>query len=286
MWPSVTSMIVPGWVCVFLAAVSAHSGEVLYKKVGDDVVLKPFPTSEPITGILWKRDGNLAAHWNVPDTEVDVYGLFKVRCSVNISSGELTITELMKDDSGSYEVEINNKEAGSTNLIVLFPVPKPSVMKGCETGGAGCALLCSGNTTGAEPVNYKWNFGATERETSVSREDSSSFKDFSCEMQNPVSQESSDPVFNPLFEEPTSVETSGNVNISTGVTVFVCLLSAVLLTVFIHRWKAGMWFFQKASMPWEADFWRKDTTPRDAAESNGTTSHQAREQTNEETPMA
>ncbi|XP_041637830.1 carcinoembryonic antigen-related cell adhesion molecule 1-like isoform X2 [Cheilinus undulatus] len=283
MWPSVTSMIVPGWVFVLLAAVSADSGDVLYKKVGDDVILKPIPTSEPIVNIVWKRDGNLAAHWDAPDTEADVY----VRGSLNISSGELTITELTKDDKGSYKAEINNMKAGSTNLIVLFPVPKPSVMKGCETGGAGCALLCSGNTTGAEPVNYKWNFGATERETSVSREGSSSFKDFSCEMQNPVSQESSDPVFNPFFKDSgESGETSGNVNISTGVTVFICLLSAVLLTVLIHRWKAGMWFFQKASMPWEADFWRKDTTPRDAAESNGTTSHQAREKTDEDTPMA
>ena len=31
----------------------------------------------------------------------------------------------------------------------------------------------------------------------------------------------------------------GKVNISSGLTVFICLLVAVLLLVTVHRWKAG-----------------------------------------------
>lgn len=108
-------------------------------------------------------------------------------------------------------------------------------------------------------------------------------KDFICELANPVSQEMSDPAFNPFYK---GAETTDGVKISTGVTVFICLLSAVLVLVFIHRWKAGAWFFQKESLPYEADFWRKqDRQPRDTVESNGTTSHQEPEHTDEDSPM-
>lgn len=282
-------MMVPGWVCVFLAAaVAADPARDLYTKLGDDVVLEPLPTSsEPITNIAWKRSGNLAALWTGADTAATVF----VQGSLNVSSGQLTITSVTTEQSGLYEAEINNENAGSINLIVLAPVPKPSVIKACDTGGAGCYLICEANTTGAEPATFQWNFGVSVKETHIERESSSNISDFSCEVTNPVSKEKSDPVFNPFFgatgggKSVEPEEPAGSMNIPAGLTVFICLLSAVLLTVFIHRWSAGMWFFQKASMPWEADFWRKETSAREAAESNGTTSHQGRRQTDEETPM-
>lgn len=296
MWRTVTPMMVPGWVCVFLAAaVAADSAQDLYTKLGDDVVLEPepLPTSEPITNIAWRRSGNLAALWIGEGTDASIF----VRGSLNISDGKLTITSVTTEEAGLYEAEINNRKAGSINLIALAPVPKPSVTKACETGGAGCYLICEANTTGAEPATFQWNFGVSVKETHIERESSSNISDFSCEVTNPVSQEKSDPVFNPFFGatgggkyvEPAEPggpgEPAGSMNIPAGLTVFICLLSAVLLTVLIHRWRAGMWFFQKASMPWEADFWSKETSAREAAESNGTTPHQDRRQTDEETPL-
>ncbi|XP_060888954.1 SLAM family member 7-like [Labrus mixtus] len=277
MGPSVMAMFLAGWVCVSLAAETEDSGVELYKKVGDDVILMPSPTSGPITSIEWKYNKNLAAFWIGVGEEFDLF----VPGHLNLSTGALTITGLTRNDTGSYSAEISGKKAGVTQLIVLSPVPKPTVEKECDLGGNTCDLTCDGNTAGAEPVTYKWNFGHTEKGTQVKKNDTDRFSEFICEVQNPVSQESSQPVPNPMLTLPDP-EAGGNLNIQKGVIVFVCLLSVVVLLLAVHRKKAGMWFFQKESLPWEADFWRKQESPPSApAESNGTTS----QRTDEETPM-
>ncbi|CAJ1086976.1 carcinoembryonic antigen-related cell adhesion molecule 1-like isoform X2 [Xyrichtys novacula] len=286
MWPSVTSVILAGLVWAWSAAVSADPGLPLYAKFGDEVVLKPDSSSGPITKIIWKHRGNMAALFE--GGAVDFYRQFEERGNLSVDTGELKIWGLKAGDEGLYSVEINGNSAGSTNLTILYPVPKPTVIKACDTGGAGCFFICDGNTTGAQPFTYKWNSGGTEKTKHITKDDHVHVSDFSCELENPVSREISEPVFNPFFSPVTkSTETAGGqdispggLKISTGVTVFICLLTAVLLVVFIHRWKAGMWFYQK-------DFWRKqERPPRDAAESNGTTSRQEKGQTDEETPMA
>ncbi|XP_020509928.1 junctional adhesion molecule A [Labrus bergylta] len=279
MGPSVMSMFVAGWVCVSLAAESEDPGAPLYMKVGDDVILKPSPTSGPITRIEWKYNKNLAAFWIGIGEEFDIF----VPGHLNLSTGALTITGLRRNDTGSYSAEISGKKAGVTQLIVLSPVPKPTVEKECDLGGNTCDLTCDGNTAGAEPVIYKWNFGHTEKRTQVKKNDTDRFSEFICEVQNPVSNESSQPVQNPMLKLPDpEAGWMENLNIQKGVIVFVCLLFVVLLLLVAHRMKAGMWFFQKESLPWEADFWRKqESPPRAAAEYNGTTS----QMTDEETPM-
>ncbi|XP_044044534.1 uncharacterized protein LOC122872403 isoform X2 [Siniperca chuatsi] len=253
MSPPVTSMML---VCCLLAAVSADSEIILYKRVGDEVVLKP------------------------------------ERGSLNTSSGEMTITGLTQDDSGVYTPEINNKKASPTHLIVIFPVPVPTVIKSCDDEKTSCTLTCYGETTeNTGTVTYRWKLGDkvltnSSKEQHITKENSSNINEFSCELENPVSQESSQPLPNPFTTIPEIPARVGNRKISTGVTVFISLLAALLVLVFIHRCKAGMWFFQKASMPWEADFWRKNERPRrDVAESNGTTAHWEKGQTDEETPM-
>lgn len=280
MGPPVAS--IAGWLCVFLAVVSADSVTTLYKKVGDEVVLEPGTTSVTITSILWKDGPNIAVHWD--GTETDRYRQFEERGSLNTSSGAMTITGLTRNDSGLYTPEINSVVQSPILLIVISPVPKPTVSESCDDEKTSCTLTCDGDTTDAGPVTYRWKSGdsvtALSQEQHITKDDSSSISEFVCELENPVSQESSQPVHNPLI---TAAE--GKLNISTGVTVFICLLIAVVLLVVVHRCKAGMWFFQKASMPWEVDFWRKqERPPRDAAESNGTTA-QEMGQTDEETPM-
>uniref|UniRef100_A0A8D3ECU8 Ig-like domain-containing protein n=1 Tax=Scophthalmus maximus TaxID=52904 RepID=A0A8D3ECU8_SCOMX len=210
---------------------------------------------------------------------------FKERGSLNTSSGEMTIRGLIRNDSALYTPEINSKEATPTLLTVISSVPVPTVTTSCDEK-AGCTLTCEGNTTGAEPVAYKWKSDDTElkptsKDHHVKKENSPGIKEFSCELVNPVSRESSRPIPNPFIADMPR-----NLNINTGLAVFLCLLVAVLLLVFIHRGTSGVWFFQKESMPWEADFWTKQERPaRDAAESNATRDHQENGQENGETQM-
>lgn len=297
MWPSVTSMIImAGWVCVFPAAESA---DPVYKKVGDEIVLKPDSAYVSSTGITWKHGSNIAMEWD-GDT-IEAYRQFKARGSLNISTGEMTIRGLTPDDGGSYTAEINdNLNPSQTQIIVIFPVPTPTVLKTCDAEVTSCTLTCDGNTTGAQPVTYNWKLKdktltEASKEHIIKKESSSGINEFSCELENPVSRESSQPIPNPFTtsapDDPVDTE-AGNLKISTGLTVFITLLAAVLLMGLIHRWKAGMWFYEKESMPWEADFWKKHERPRveaaegvEAAESNGTTAHQEKEHVDEETPM-
>ncbi|KAM9334389.1 uncharacterized protein ABDE67_022115 [Symphorus nematophorus] len=289
MCPSVSMMSVVGGLCVLLAAVSVGGENKLYKKVGDEVVLQPGITSAPTSSIVWKQGSDIAMDW-YQATGAEGFRQFKVRGRLNNKTGEMTITGLTRADSGLYKAEINDGSGPVTHLFVISPVPTPTaVLKTCDNPVTKCFLSCDGNTTDTEPFTYKWKADDTVLPDSSKEihimENGSSIKEFSCELENPVSRESSQPIPSPFMPEPDIPSPVEGLKISTGLTVFISLLTAVVLLVLIHKLKSGKWFFQKESMPWEADFWRKDERqPRDAAESNGA-ARQEKEQTDEETPM-
>ncbi|XP_053170712.1 uncharacterized protein LOC128354513 [Scomber japonicus] len=297
------TMILCVCLCVLLGLlrdVSAASGSI-YKKVGDEVVLKP-DVSGPITSITWKHGADLAMQWDGPGTDIDAYRTFKVQGKLNVSTGEMTITNLTLQDTGVYTPDINNKAESSIKLVVIFPVPTPTVSESCNEDKTTCTLTCDGNTTGTGDVTYKWKMDDSLSQTSkihtITKENSSNITTFSCVLLNEISEEISKPIKNPLSLGPGPTPSPGpgpgpntdmpaeGLKINTGLTVFISLLTTVVLLGLIHRWKAGMWFFQKASMPWEADFWRKDNEQRDPVESNGTTARPEKRQIDdEETPM-
>uniref|UniRef100_A0A665W731 Ig-like domain-containing protein n=1 Tax=Echeneis naucrates TaxID=173247 RepID=A0A665W731_ECHNA len=199
------------------------------------------------------------------------YRHFRVHCSLNIASGEVTIKNLIRNHSGVYIPQINGVKGKPVELKIISPVPVPTLSASCDADT--CVLKCDGNTAGVEMVTYKWKSDDAElpissKEYTIEKESSRSISAFSCELKNPVSQETSEPVANPFH-------TSGGLKINSGLTVFITLLAVLLLLVLIHRWKAGSWFYEKDALPWEADFWRKHSTPRrDAAEANGIKAHQ------------
>uniref|UniRef100_A0A3Q1FYE3 Uncharacterized LOC110968916 n=1 Tax=Acanthochromis polyacanthus TaxID=80966 RepID=A0A3Q1FYE3_9TELE len=289
MWPA---MSWPGWLCVLSAAFSA--GSVLaetpvYGKVGGEVDLKPDAHSFPntIKNVLWKAGSDMAMEWD--GTEISGYRHFRERCHLNTSTGVMTITRLTVNDSGVYTPEINGAVGTPIQLFVIPAVPVPTVLKACDEELTKCTLTCDEQTTQAEKITYRWKSDDTvvmdsdKKEYVIVKENSSDIKKFSCVLENQVSHESSQPISNPFITDTPPVE---QLKISTGLTVFISLLTAVLLLGIFHRLKAGMWFFEKASMPWEADFWRKQERPAgDAAVSNGTTARGEKEQSDEETAM-
>ncbi|XP_061571424.1 CD48 antigen-like [Cololabis saira] len=281
--------------CVFIvlvAAVSAQTEKTVYGEEGTDVTLEPEAGSvtAPITNIGWKDDGNYAMSWE--GQEIDLYRHFKERGDLNTSTGAMTIRKLIRNDSGLYMPEINDKKGSPIRLIVISAVPEPSVLKRCNEETDTCELICDGNTTGAAPVSYTWRSDdqvvpGSSNKNYVIKEDSSGVKSFTCELSNPVSKKISQ-AFHPSSPPPS--EGGGKqLNISMAVTVFIIMLVLVLLVASFHRWKTGMWFFDKASMPWEADFWRRNERPpqpaSNTAESNGSAANQQSEEPSEETAM-
>ncbi|XP_077430014.1 uncharacterized protein LOC144056807 [Vanacampus margaritifer] len=268
---------------VILAA--CCTGTTFYRKVGDEVILRPDagPNTGPLTSILWKHGDDIAIQWDADG--VEAYRQFQHRAKLDNVSGELTITGLTKGDSGAYTPEINFVSSTPTHLAVILSVPEPTVLISCDAERTTCTLTCSSNTTGAEPVTYTWMLGPSVENISsmerVIQKDTSSADEFKCELENPVSKKSSLSTRNPFL---TSGE--GGLKVNTGLTLLICLLTALVVLVLIHKCRTGVWFFQKGSMPWDADFWKKqERQRRDANESNGTTTHQEKAQAEEEMPM-
>ncbi|KAG8004553.1 hypothetical protein GBF38_008840, partial [Nibea albiflora] len=154
------AVAVAGWVFVLLVA-AADSEVVLNSKEGDKVVLQPnIPVTSTDKEILWKHNNDLAMESDVSGTTG--YRQFKA------------------------------------------PVPKPTILKTCDVAGYSCVLTCDGNTTDAEPVTYEWKSGDRvltdkTKEKVLTMENSSDMDEFSCELVNPVSRESSQAITNPLI---------------------------------------------------------------------------------------
>lgn len=247
-------------VLVFLATLLTVKSEptVIFQKIGNEVVLKP-PTSSasPITRVLWKQNGDLAVEW---DGQTEEFTHFKGRSNLNITTGELTIKNLIEELSGDYVVEINGNRLGGPTLKVLAPVPKPSIAASCNEEKTRCTLTCEGNVTAMDPEpTYIWKFNATELKTPNNNFEitpETTAYEFICELENPVSRESSELITDPFYQVSESTGVSG-LKINTGLVVFASLLAIVVGVTLVHRVKSGMWFYQKDSMPWESDFWRK-----------------------------
>lgn len=282
----VTPIVLAGWLVCLLLSTAETQDSAIFKKVGDDIVLRPSSKPDVIKTILWRDGLNIAMEWD--GENIESYRHFKVRGSLDNSSGALTIKNLTQEDSGLYTPHINHNPGKAIYLRVISPVLKPDISVSCDERKTNCTLSCDGDTTGAEPVSYTWTFDSKQKGSSkelhLTQENSENIRELICEVQNPVSQESSKPIPNP-FTGSRSPEPESNLKISSGLTVFICLLAVVLLMVTVHKVKSGKWFFQKESMPWEADFWRKTERQQpDAVDSNGTT-YEERGAADEEMPM-
>ncbi|XP_035983706.1 lymphocyte function-associated antigen 3 isoform X2 [Fundulus heteroclitus] len=257
------------WLVVLLVAWAA-ADETIYAKLGVEVTLKPKPGSvtDATKSITWKVGSDLAMV--LDDGFLTSYRHFKARGHLNNRTGEMTITNLTYEDSQVYTTEIDGAVINHTiSLHVISPVPVPTITSSCSLDASTCTLTCEGNTTRAGPVTYTWMFDSVvvphDTATYIIKEHSSDVKEFKCKMKNPLGEETSK-TFN-IFEH--AVESGPK--ISTGVTVFVILLVAVVVLVIVHRLKAGEFFFNKSSFPWQGDFWR-NTRGQIPVDSNGSTS--------------
>uniref|UniRef100_A0A4W5QW27 Ig-like domain-containing protein n=1 Tax=Hucho hucho TaxID=62062 RepID=A0A4W5QW27_9TELE len=181
--------------CICLAQ-KLVSGEDV--KVGGELVLKPDKSTVtgPITSILWKHGKNKVAEWDKDFGDLDIYGAFKGRTTLNQTTGELRISGLKKTDSGVYYVEFNSKLLDKTyKLSFIKAVPKPTITSSCNANKTSCTLTCEGNTTDAEPVTYSWKVGegawqVRGKQLTVSKNyTGKSTNKYTCKMNNTVSGE-------------------------------------------------------------------------------------------------
>ncbi|XP_038854202.1 uncharacterized protein LOC120051418 isoform X1 [Salvelinus namaycush] len=227
----------------FRLAQKVVSGEDLYQ-VGGELVLTPDKSTvpDPITSILWKHGRNKVAEWD-KGFGLDIYGTFKERTTLDQTTGELTISGLMKTDSGVYSVEFNSKLLDKTyTLSVIKAVPKPTITSSCNANKTSCTLTCEGDTTDAEPVTYSWKVGegaweVVGKQLIVSKSDtgkSTNGYKYICKLKNYVRGEGevSEPIGQVFGSEPSEID-GGVVG---GVVITIVALVAIVITVWLV-WK-------------------------------------------------
>ncbi|XP_047432807.1 uncharacterized protein LOC125000990 isoform X6 [Mugil cephalus] len=196
---------------------------IIYKTVGDEVVLSPGSKVDDITSLTWKYG---------PDTVVDLfqgkskfYHTFKGHYKLDTTTGELTIFNLTLEDSGIYIAEINDKVLDPTELKVFSPVPKPTVSMSCDDEKTHCVLTCEGNTTDVGPVTYTWwsdnKIIHETKELIITKEEKE--PSFTCEVNNSVSSKRSEEFINPFITNKKQNSSS-----STLILIFLGVVVAVV----------------------------------------------------------
>ncbi|XP_041727516.2 uncharacterized protein LOC121558088 [Coregonus clupeaformis] len=244
--PKLTLIRLCFWLCLARTVVS---GDDLYHKVGGELVLTPDKSTVtyPITSILWKHGKNKVAEWDKDFGGLEIYGAFKERTSLNLTTG---ISGLTKTDSGVYSVEFNGTLQDKTyKLSVIKAVPKPTISSFCNANKTSCTLTCEGNTTDAEPVTYNWKVGegaweVLDKQITVSKSNtgnSNSGSKYFCKMKNSAGEgEASEPVgqvFGPVAVPKPTITSSCNSN-KTSCTL-TCAGDTTDAEPVTYSWKVG-----------------------------------------------
>ncbi|XP_037637714.1 SLAM family member 9-like [Sebastes umbrosus] len=221
--------------CVLLlvlnVAVTEDTVTTVYFTDGGDLTLKVRPPlPDHINYIMWIFNDNLLAEW-VEDKSY--YLRLKGRANLTTETGQLIINKMSKKDEGVYSVEINGRvQSERYQAKLIKKVQKPKVVERTLSCGAlsdSCKFSCDSNTTEAEPVSYSWKKGDGEWEVSgkditITREEFTVWSTFTCRIENPVSQEESDPKPNPVYI--SSIIRSIVIDVLLVFLLFWCLFEA------------------------------------------------------------
>ncbi|XP_037614178.1 SLAM family member 9 [Sebastes umbrosus] len=137
-----------------LTEVSGYPGDTIILHSGADPSWK-------LSSIEWSIFSNntwIATHRN-SKTIIERVDRYKGRLELNISSGDLTIKNLAKEDSMEYTVHFTNTKrqnsGNKTKLTVRQRLQKPTLNKTYKSEEGGCRLwlLCSSTDNG---VDVSW----------------------------------------------------------------------------------------------------------------------------------
>ncbi|XP_034465650.1 SLAM family member 5-like [Hippoglossus hippoglossus] len=203
----------PVTVLLLAALTSSALGQSkpFYFEDGKQLVLTPPEHGSVISSVVWTHNSNLVVEWVNKDLEF--FGSFKGRTSLDESTAQLTVSAARQSDGGEYRVEINNVQQSQVyTAIVIKKVPKPSVVvvpTSCSTNSSRCTLTCQGDPAGTEPLTYSWRkdsgwWGPEQQSMDhliINDVKTKRVEEISCRMKNPVSEEESDPLKNPMYRK-------------------------------------------------------------------------------------
>ncbi|XP_060922288.1 CD48 antigen [Limanda limanda] len=145
---------------LFLQAVGALPPDEVIGYLGETVTLPSgADPSRNLTTIEWSIFSNTTwiATRRGKVTKIERIPRFKGRLSLNITSGDLTIRNLRKEDEMKYTVNLDPKqEAKGIRLIIKQHLQKPTIetlFRSAKEGGCWLGLRCSSQD---EDVDFSW----------------------------------------------------------------------------------------------------------------------------------
>ncbi|XP_053189355.1 uncharacterized protein LOC128373122 [Scomber japonicus] len=215
-------------VLLLSAVLSSVLTEEKFVRDGGKLELRP-NFSGDINTVTWKLSSDMVAEWLKSINDLTYYDVFKGRTTLNKETGILEITNMSSADSGVYSVEINNMVLPERyNVKVIKEVPQPVVeLKPlvCTSAYKQCTLHCEGNIEGAEPVIYSWKMGDREwrngkKNRTITKDETTRDKTFSCQMKNPISDKQSEPIENIFYKSGVAGSVSVNLLVVILAVVF------------------------------------------------------------------
>ncbi|XP_077061580.1 CD48 antigen-like isoform X2 [Siphateles boraxobius] len=196
----------------------AVSGEEKKKAVGDGVSFRPDkPLPAGVTSITWKHINNgvtiKAIEWEDGVTDIP-NPRFKDITTLDTETGQITITKLKVEHTGVYTIDISGKEQEQRfTLTVMERVPKPVIKIEKSDNNSVVYLICEYNET------MTWNNSAGETLNGSAHQPKGEFINvtktgnpeifYTCTLQNAVSEETSDPVYErDLFKDVSTMKQS------------------------------------------------------------------------------
>ncbi|KAL6484786.1 hypothetical protein MHYP_G00068310 [Metynnis hypsauchen] len=195
-------------------------GDIFCVKVvetGKSYTFKPAVSGTPET-ILWKFQKNKVVEFENND---DTWYRLEGRADLNTITGDFTIKQLRKEDSGLYDSEIQVKgklEYSTHEIKVIDPVPVPTVT--CHTNSTTVTLQCSvGSSVQAE---FEWSGPNEFKETGEKIIVSKGQAIYICTAQNQVNKESKE-------FSLTDCNTDGSDGVLAGIlaAVFIAILGLI-----------------------------------------------------------
>ncbi|XP_036418426.1 uncharacterized protein LOC118802048 [Colossoma macropomum] len=202
--------------------------EVVPVQTGGNYTFKSFTSGTPQT-ILWKFKKYKAVEY---ESDGFTWYRFEGRADLNIKTGDFTINQLSKEDSGLYESEIQvdgKLQYSDHEIKVIDAVPVPNVT--CHANSTVATLLCSvGSSVQAELIWSGPNgFKETGERISVSFKEKSVYY---CTAQNEVSKKSTE--FS--LQKCLTGGVSPVIAMSLTVSFIAVLIAALLALLYYSCW--------------------------------------------------
>lgn len=222
------------FICLILSRFNAATSTI-YIENGRTLTLNVTIQGNP-EEILWKFNGNKLAERDL--TDFQDYGQFKGRSRINITSGQLTVRNATRRDSGTYESEIQisgKLQMSKHEVRVIDAVQKPSVSCKVNKTTESTTLRCS--VPDPQSVSYRWTTAQSDTDQHLGPQlqissDQQPDSVYTCTVSNPVSRSNTSVTLRACGTDNSVMK---NILIGLLVIAAVTLMIAVIICILQRR---------------------------------------------------